>query len=79
MTPITNNDRRLPTPLMIKIVNGVLDYSRIPPVILGYDEDEGVVGGYFCAPGAGVCVVVFGGVFNLRRDAGFVEEGEGVG
>lgn len=64
---------------MIKVVNRVLDYGRIPPVILGYDEDEGGVRGYLCAPGAGVLVVVLRWGGYLAGDGGFVEEWEGPG
>ncbi|OKP03809.1 hypothetical protein PENSUB_6818 [Penicillium subrubescens] len=64
---------------MVKVINRVLDYGRIPPVILGDGEDEGGVGGYFCGPGASVLVGVLGGVFDLAGDGGFVEEWEGVG
>lgn len=76
MAPITNHNSGLATPLMIKIINSVLDRSRIPPVILGSDEDECVVAGYFSTPGAGVGVRVLGGVFDLGGDAWFVVEGE---
>lgn len=69
MTPVTNNECRLPTPLVIKVVNGVLDNGRIPPVVLRNDEDEGMVAGDFGAPGARVIVVVFGWVFDLGGDA----------
>ena len=61
---------------MIQIINRILHHSRVSPVVLWHNEDERIVAEDFLCPGAGVCVVVFGGVVDLGGDVGFVEHGE---
>ena len=79
MSPITDHKSRLPCPLVIEIVQRILDAGGHAPVVLGCHEDEGAVFGDFGGPG--LCVggdVARGGVGFIEGggDGGFVEEGE---
>lgn len=74
VTTVTHDHGRFPLPLIVKIIDGVLEHGRVTPVVLGADEDEAVVALDLLAPRAGVFVRVLGVVVDLGRDVGFVEE-----
>lgn len=76
MTSVAHNHGRLALPLMIKVVNGVLEDGRVSPVVLRRDKDERVVTLNLLAPGTGVSMIIFGVVGDLGWDIRFVEKGK---
>ena len=76
MASVAHDHSWLALPLVVQVIDGVLENRRVAPVILWADEDEAVVALDFLAPFAGVGVCVFGVVMNLRGDVGLVEEGK---
>ena len=76
MASVAHNHGRLALPLVVEVVDGVLDSGRVSPVVLRCDENECVVALDLHAPGTGVSMVVFSVVEDLGRNIGFVVERE---
>lgn len=60
MSPKRNQQDRFPTPLMVKVVNRILEASRVAPIVLRSEDDDGGRRTDELAPGnnSGILVVL---------------------